>query len=649
MSLAAQRIGTDMMVDQLSLKQDSILAVIPCLNEEDHIEACVRSLMTGDETLRKVPLVIVDGGSTDRTLSIVESLMEEFDNLTVLNNPKKIQSAAINLAAQQSVTERSEWLVRCDAHSIYPSNFILDVVDRLIETGAQSVVVPMDAVGRTCFEKANAWIVDTPLGSGGSAHRGGRQSGYVDHGHHAGFALSDFVQLGGYDETFSHNEDAEYDARLTQDGGKIYLDAETRIQYVPRGTVRGLAKQYFNYGKGRARNAHKNKTRLKIRQLLPVVALLASLIGAALAPLFLPALLIPLSYVSILTMTSAYVMLKRRSTCGVFSGLAIGTMHMSWACGFIKQSLDQFFEEKPVSGAASIKMRIVSFRNTIVNLGRAVLGLVSFRPMQSSNRSGNKGSQSARRTETRMTRVTRAPEGQCIYAIGDIHGRYELLDALIGLIDEDAKTLPEETRCTLVFLGDYIDRGLQSNQVIELLSGGRLSDYDCVFLLGNHEDALLKFWHDPSFGDKWARYGGNETLLSYGLLPPATAIGSRATPEAWERVWQDFRRVFPKHHLKFFSDLNHYYEAGDYVFVHAGLRPGLALEDQSAEDLIWIRDEFLDDTQPFDRLIVHGHTPTNEVYMDNRRLGLDTGAYMTGVLTAARLFGEDISILKTTR
>ncbi len=245
------------------------------------------------------------------------------------------------------------------------------------------------------------------------------------------------------------------------------------------------------------------------------------------------------------------------------------------------------------------------------------------------------------------TRVSRTPDGECIYAIGDIHGRYDLLEALLASIEADAAALPDGTDVTIVFLGDYIDRGLQSNQVIELLSSGKLKDYRCVYLLGNHEDALLQFWNDPAIGEKWARFGGNETLQSYGLMPPAAAMGTRPGPESWQRVWKDFRRVFPKRHLEFLSDLKHYYVAGDYLFVHAGLRPQRELEEQTAYDMLWIRDEFLDDAAPFEKFIVHGHTPTDDVFLDNRRLGLDTGAYMTGVLSAARMFGEDISVLST--
>lgn len=316
-----------------------VLTVIPTLNEARHIETCIRSLMAGDAWLRSVPLIVVDGGSTDGTADIVEGLIAEFPNLRILHNPERFQSAAVNRAVSECASADARYLVRCDAHSVFPLDFILSVASALLRTNAASVVIPMDARGETCFEKANAWIVDTPLGSGGSAHRGGRQSGYVDHGHHAGFDLTIFRSLGGYDGSFSHNEDAEYDERVAQAGGRIYLDATIRKIYFPRGTVGTLAKQYFNYGKGRARTIFKHGQRPKLRQMLPVLALFGSLFGLLAAPVFVPALILPAGYLAILAVASVFIGIVKRSPCGLLAGLASGTMHMSWAAGFIKQSL----------------------------------------------------------------------------------------------------------------------------------------------------------------------------------------------------------------------------------------------------------------------------------------------------------------------
>lgn len=317
----------------------SILAVIPALNEARHIETCIRTLMRGSPLLRLVPLTVADGGSTDETVAIVKRLMKEFPNLRLLENPKRLQSAAMNLAATAHATPGTRWLVRCDAHSAYPPNFILHVAEALKRTGAASVVIPMDAVGETCFERANAWVVDTLIGSGGSAHRGGRKSQYVDHGHHAGFDIVWFRNVGGYDESFSHNEDAEYDYRVTRSGGRVWLDADIRIDYTPRGSACALARQYFNYGKGRARNLRKHKARLKLRQTAPILILALCLTGLVAGFFQWQALMLPAGYLSVLAGASAAIAIKHKSVCGLLAGAAAGIMHLAWAAGFTWESV----------------------------------------------------------------------------------------------------------------------------------------------------------------------------------------------------------------------------------------------------------------------------------------------------------------------
>lgn len=315
----------------------SVLVAVPTFNEEDHIEACLRSLLAGDDRLADIRVVVADGESTDATCEIVIGLQTEFPNISVINNPRRLQSAAVNAVAEGCSVPETQYLIRCDAHSIYPPGFITQVADALARTGADSVVVPMDAVGTTCFQKANAWIVDTLLGSGGSAHRGGHTSGEVDHGHHAGFKLARFTALGGYDETFSHNEDAEYDQRVANAGGRIYMDANIRLAYAPRATVRALARQYYSYGRGRARNLRKHGTRPRLRQMIPVLNLLG-LAGTMMGSVIFPWMLAyPTLYLSALGAASLFVALQRRSLCGLLAGVASGTMHTAWAAGFIRQ------------------------------------------------------------------------------------------------------------------------------------------------------------------------------------------------------------------------------------------------------------------------------------------------------------------------
>ena len=315
---------------------EDVVVVIPTLNEGWHIETCVRSLMTGDVRLKQVEMIVADGGSRDWTRPVVEMLQEEFPNLRLLHNPKRLQSAAVNAAARGAGIGR-RILVRCDAHAIYPPNYVMQAADSLARRTVASVAVPMDADGTSCFQKANAWIVDTPLGSGGSAHRGGRRSGFVDHGHHAAFDLKTFLHVGGYDETFSHNEDAEFDTRLRKAGGRIFMDADIRVTYLPRATVGALARQYYNYGRGRARTLLKHGERPKLRQLIPPMTLIGCLAGFALAPLTPWTLLAPASYLAALTGASLVVAVQRVSLCGLLAGLASGVMHMSWSAGLLRQ------------------------------------------------------------------------------------------------------------------------------------------------------------------------------------------------------------------------------------------------------------------------------------------------------------------------
>ena len=334
-----------------TVSANEILVIVPTLNEEPYIEACIRSLIDGDADMKDVMVMVMDGGSSDRTVEIVERMTDEFPNLSCRSNPRRIQSAAINIAAQTAPVERTI-LVRCDAHSVYPQGFVKKVAGALKRVGSASVVVPMDAVAsKGCFQAANAWIVDSPLGSGGSAHRGGDHSGYIDHGHHAAFDRAVYLELGGYDEAFTHNEDAEYDYRVNASGRKVWMEADARIHYVPRDSFRGLWKQYFNYGKGRAKNQKKHKSRLRLRQVVPLINFLG-LVGSAFGALiwagvgpqegwlkwlgFAALAFQPALYLSALSMVSLVGAAKMKSVCGLFAGVVLACMHNSWAIGFLK-------------------------------------------------------------------------------------------------------------------------------------------------------------------------------------------------------------------------------------------------------------------------------------------------------------------------
>jgi succinoglycan biosynthesis protein ExoA len=310
-----------------------VLVVVPTLNEASSIERVLRQLLKGLEDATDFRFVVADGASSDRTVEIVKRLSSEFPALEVINNPKRNQSSAINLAVRKS-GYGAEYLIRCDAHATYPPGYISQLCGTLDRTGADSVVVPMDSVGRTCLEKAIAWVSDTPLGSGGAAHRGGRRSGYVDHGHHAIFRLSKFVEAGGYDETFSHNEDAELDCRLGALGARIFLDADNRIEYHPRSTFGGLFRQYFKYGRGRSRTVRRHPGTMRLRQFAVPSHILLSIFALGISPLTTIPLLWPLLYLLVLGVSSFLLSIRKKSACGLLAGPAAFVMHTAWAFGF---------------------------------------------------------------------------------------------------------------------------------------------------------------------------------------------------------------------------------------------------------------------------------------------------------------------------
>lgn len=314
-----------------------IVVVIPALNEARAIEACLASLMDGDPALASVRFVVADGGSEDATVNIVRRMRAHRPNLWLVHNRQRLQAAGVNLVARIAA-DCADILVRCDAHALYPKRFVLDVAEQLVGLGVDSVVVAMDSVGQKPLQRAIAWASDTRLGSGGAAHRGGTTSGFVDHGHHAGFRLKKFLAVGGYDETFAANEDAELDARLNAAGGLIWLAADLRITYRPRDTLPKLWRQYRRYGAGRAATLKKHRIKPRIRQALPIVALLGFALGLALSPLWPPAALAPLGYLSILILGAAWIAWKRRAPEGLLAAPALWVMHTAWALGFLAEA-----------------------------------------------------------------------------------------------------------------------------------------------------------------------------------------------------------------------------------------------------------------------------------------------------------------------
>lgn len=235
----------------------------------------------------------------------------------------------------------------------------------------------------------------------------------------------------------------------------------------------------------------------------------------------------------------------------------------------------------------------------------------------------------------------RGPDKLRVYAIGDVHGRLDLLQEMHRLIQlQNQKSPPFDW--VVVHLGDYIDRGLQSRGVIDFLIDGQRKNHRILALAGNHDVGFLDFLNTGDTYGLFARHGGRQTALSYGVNIDfnndlSIASGRELLKEAVPTAHRDFLRRLPRSIM-----------FGDFFFCHAGIRPGVELEHQNPEDLIWIRSEFLDDMRHYSKVIVHGHTPATEVEIRPNRVNLDTGAYASGRLSAIMIDGSSKSFLEAT-
>jgi serine/threonine protein phosphatase 1 len=238
--------------------------------------------------------------------------------------------------------------------------------------------------------------------------------------------------------------------------------------------------------------------------------------------------------------------------------------------------------------------------------------------------------------------------GELIYAVGDIHGCYDLLKKALAQIAVDCADEGVlggvRRRPMLVLLGDYIDRGPDSAKVLQALVWlRRRGEFALRLLKGNHEQALLAFLEEPEGHADWLNFGGAETLASYGVTPPPAGADASTLARARDALLDQM----PASHLQLLEELEPMVLVGDYAFVHAGIRPDRPLSAQAENDLLWIRRGFVDAPGPFERVIVHGHTWLNEQpQVTEHRIGLDTGAYATGVLTVARLDASGMRLVQ---
>lgn len=242
-----------------------------------------------------------------------------------------------------------------------------------------------------------------------------------------------------------------------------------------------------------------------------------------------------------------------------------------------------------------------------------------------------------------MGQRARTPAKQRLYAVGDIHGRLDLLTRLLAMIEADAVRYPDKDK-KLIFVGDYVDRGVESRGVIERLTGSFGQGLLPHFLRGNHDDCFLQFLNgDLSLTGSWLQLGGIATLASYGVNP----FNQAGKGDKLASLQASLDRIIPQSHRVFLENTVLSLTYGDYHFVHAGVRPGVPLDRQSPEDQMWIRDEFLTYPKGLGKMIVHGHTISPEPDIHPNRIGIDTGAFATGHLTCLIMDGTNRLYLQT--
>lgn len=331
-----------MNIGQLSPR---VLIVIPCLNEVDHIERLLTKFIEMAERI-DARIVIADGGSTDGSIEIISRIAARNGNVFVFHNPKRIQSAGVNYAVSEWA-DNATYLIRIDAHGDYPDDYCDRLLQEADRVGADSVVTSVNTTGFDLLQAANAAAQNSKLGNGGSKHRLHSDGQWVDHGHHALFRISAFRAIGGYDETFKHNEDAELDYRLTAAGYRIWLTDLTQMTYYPRSTIPALFTQYVGYGSGRAQNIMKHGAIPKVRQLLPLLIVPSALL-ALLAPVHWLAL-VPLMIWAITCLGYGLMLaFKQRKPGLAIAGISGMVMHFAWSFGFWRQLVSSSFSSKQV-------------------------------------------------------------------------------------------------------------------------------------------------------------------------------------------------------------------------------------------------------------------------------------------------------------
>ncbi|MEQ5787974.1 glycosyltransferase family 2 protein [Erythrobacter sp. NFXS35] len=322
------------MTDTINCGKDTVLTIIPCLNEAAHIAPLLRDLLADPANRR---IVVADGGSTDGSREIIRQMAAECERITLLDNPAGIQSAGINRAVAHYGADAA-WIARIDAHGVYPDRYVSRLVATAQAQAVDAVVVRLETFAESGFARGVAAAQNSRLGTGGAAHRIGGAGGLVDHGHHALMRRDAFVKAGGYCENMACNEDAELDLRLLAIGARIWLEPDLPVTYFPRRGLRSLLRQYFRYGAGRAATSRRHRRPLRARQALPLGV--APACALALGAPIVPALALPaLGWAGVCQAWGIALALRERRADAAWAGSAAMIMHLGWSAGYWKQEI----------------------------------------------------------------------------------------------------------------------------------------------------------------------------------------------------------------------------------------------------------------------------------------------------------------------
>ena len=317
--------------------QKDISVIVPCFNEEQNIRACLDSLLD-DFTKENCEVIVVDGMSTDGTRRIVEEFQEKYENIVMLSNPERLQAHALNIGIQHS---GGRIIVRIDAHSVYPKDYVKRCVKLLEETSAENVGGVMAPVGKTLFEEAVAIAMRHPLGIRSAGGAGANFRGYVDTVYLGTFRREVFEKVGYFDPRAHPNEDGEMNLRIQKAGGKIFMDGSLEVHYGPRGSLKALARQYYRYGEGRGYTTLKHKKITAYRQVSPVPLVLGIGVSVGLAPFYKYSLVFPGIYVVSILGVSLLIKDVKEVRVRYLLPMVFMAIHLSYGIGFIMRVLKE--------------------------------------------------------------------------------------------------------------------------------------------------------------------------------------------------------------------------------------------------------------------------------------------------------------------